>query len=65
MILPKNEKTKLGKALKIKRIKSGLTQEQLAEQLGIPQETISLYENGKLSPNEKNTRILKDFITNY
>jgi transcriptional regulator with XRE-family HTH domain len=38
------------KDLKDKRIKEGLTQSQLADEIGIDRSTLSLYENGKRKP---------------
>ena len=39
-----------GKTLKVERIKRELSQEQLAELLGVSMRTISLIENGKQHP---------------
>ncbi len=40
--------------LKVARIKKGLTQAQLAEKLGVSQNTISFYETGARFPSRNN-----------
>lgn len=37
-----------GKVLRLARIKKGLSQEELAEQIGLPRSTVSRLENNKL-----------------
>ncbi len=39
--------------MKIARIEAGLTQQQLAEQIGVTRQTISLIEKGKYNPTLK------------
>ncbi|WP_453993607.1 helix-turn-helix transcriptional regulator [Bacillus nitroreducens] len=39
--------------VKIARIEAGLTQQQLAEQIGVTRQTISLIEKGKYNPTLK------------
>ena len=41
----------VGKILKTMRKINGITQEELAKKTGIPQNTISQYENSKFEPN--------------
>ena len=47
------EKISFGDKLKFLRIKSGLTQSQLAEKLNISPSTIGMYEQGRREPDNK------------
>lgn len=44
------------------RLKEGLTQKELAEELKIPQSTIAKYERGQLEANFKNLINIADFF---
>ena len=48
----------VGKILKTMRKIKGLTQEELANITGIPQNTISQYENGRFEPNYKTVEMI-------
>lgn len=48
--MQKDKLKKLGKAIKIERIRSDYSQEQLAELIGVSTRTISLIENGLQHP---------------
>ena len=48
--------------LKESRIKSGLTQEQLAEKLGIAKSTLSGYESGNREPNVQTIKKIADVL---
>ena len=49
---------KMAKRIKERRIKYGLTQEELAEKLGLKKSAIAKYENGRVE-NIKRTTILQ------
>lgn len=48
----------IGKILKTMRKLKGLTQNDLSNITGIPQNTISQYENGKFEPNYKTVELI-------
>lgn len=53
---------KLSKALKRKRLAAGLTQEQLAQSLGIQHTVICEYENGKRGANPGRIKAMADVL---
>lgn len=48
----------VAKSIILARNESGLTQEQLAEKVGVPRTTIANWETGKFSPSNKNVELL-------
>lgn len=53
---------KFGDRLKELRIKRGLNQEQLAQQLGISSSSISMYERNQREPNFETEEMFADFF---
>lgn len=52
----------IGLKLKVKRIEKGVTQRELGAVIGVTEQTISLYERGKLLPKVSHMKILSDFL---
>ena len=44
------------------RIKHGLTQQQMADKLGVSRSTIGMYENGEREPNFETLELIADFF---
>lgn len=51
---------RLGKLIRKARTRAGLTQEQAAEVLGIPQTTLSKYERGAIAPSPAKLAVILD-----
>lgn len=52
----------LGNRLKSLRIDAGLTQEQLAERIGVKKQNISRYENGRVEPNIRTAKRIAEAL---
>lgn len=52
----------IGKAIKENRLSAGLTQKQLAKQIGVTHAAISYWENGINVPNVKDCWLLADAL---
>lgn len=53
---------KFGDVLRIEREKKGLTQQELAEKMGMSKSVISMYENGKRLPSFDALEVMCDFF---
>jgi transcriptional regulator with XRE-family HTH domain len=51
--------------IKEERLKTGLSQQQLADKTGIPKDRIGKWEQGKGKPKAEDSKILIDFFSNY
>jgi transcriptional regulator with XRE-family HTH domain len=51
--------------IKDKRIKAGLSQQQLADKTGIPKDRIGKWEQGKGNPKAEDSHVLRDFFEKY
>lgn len=52
----------LGDRLKSLRIDAGLTQEQLAQRIGVKKQNISRYENGRVEPNIRTAKRIAEAL---
>lgn len=52
----------ISETLKEKRIKSGMTQKDLAEKIGVTQKDISRWENGKFNPKTDKLKKIADAL---
>lgn len=53
---------RFGVNLSTARLRSGLTQKQLAQKIGVSTNCVSMYETGKRMPNIKTVRIIADAL---
>ena len=53
---------KIGNIIRDRRIKMGMTQQELADKLYLSRKSISLYESGNICPNLENLKLLADIL---